>query len=46
MNILEFIKEQYPVQDKIRARLTDPYKEIQLRDDLPYDSIGLDDPAV
>ena len=46
MTILEFIKEQYPVQNRIRDRLIDPYKAIELRDDLPYDVIAPDDSGV
>lgn len=43
MNILEFIETQYPIKDKIRLKLEDPYKRIENSDDLPYDVIGPDE---
>lgn len=43
MNILEFIETQYPIRNKIKDRLTDPYKRIAEMDDLPYDCIGMDE---
>lgn len=46
MNILEFIETQYPIKDKVRLRLEDPYKRIENADDLPFDTIGPDDSGV
>lgn len=43
MNILEFIETQYPIKDKVREKLEDPYKRIAEMDELPYDSIGPDE---
>lgn len=43
MNIKEFIEERYPVIDKIKARLENPYKRIEEADDLPFDKIGPDE---
>lgn len=43
MNIVEFITTQYPIKDKLKARLENPYKRIEAMDDLPYDRIGPDD---
>lgn len=43
MNIIGFIETQYPIKDKVRARLENPYKRIETSDDLPYDKIGPDD---
>lgn len=46
MNILEFIQEQYPIKDRVKERLSDPYKRIAEMDSLPYDVIGPDDNGV
>lgn len=46
MNILEFIETQYPIKDKIRLKLEDPYKRIEGSDNLPYDVIGPDENGV
>lgn len=43
MNILQFIEEQYPIKDRIKERLSDPYKRIMEMDDLPFDIIGPDE---
>lgn len=43
MNILQFIEEQYPIKDRIKERLSDPYKRIMEMDDLPFDVIGPDE---
>lgn len=43
MNILEFIETQYPIRDRIKDKLSDPYKRIEEMDDLPYDLIGMDE---
>lgn len=43
MTIIEFIESQYPVKDRIRARLEDPYKRVEMMDNLPYDTIGPDE---
>lgn len=43
MNIVEFIESQYPIKDKVKARLENPYKRIEAMDDLPYDKIGPDE---
>lgn len=43
MDILEFIETQYPIKDKVRAKLEDPYKRIENMDDLPCDKIGPDE---
>lgn len=43
MNILQFIEEQYPIKDRIKERLSDPYKRIMEMDDLPYDIVGPDE---
>ena len=43
MNILEFIETQYPIKDKVKVRLENPYQRIANSDDLPYDKIGPDE---
>lgn len=43
MYILEFIREQYPIRDKVAARLSNPYDRVANNDDLPYDIIGPDE---
>lgn len=43
MNIIEFIETQYPIKDRVKARLEDPYARIANMDDLPYDVIGPDE---
>ena len=43
MNILEFIETHYPIKEKIRGRLEDPYARIANMDNLPYDKIGPDE---
>ena len=43
MYILEFIREQYPIRDRILSRLSDPYEKVANDDSLPYDLIGPDD---
>ncbi len=43
MNILGFINTQYPIRDKVIARLENPYKRVEAMDDLPYDKIGPDE---
>lgn len=43
MNILEFIETQYPIRDKVAAKLVDPYDRVANNDDLPYDVIGPDE---
>lgn len=43
MTILEFITEQYPIRERVQARLEDPYKKIENNDDLPFDKIGPDE---
>lgn len=43
MNIVGFIESQYPIKDKVRTRLENPYKRIEAMDDLPYDKIGPDE---
>lgn len=43
MNILEFIEEQYPIADRVRVKLEDPYRRIEEEDNLPYDIIGPDE---
>ena len=43
MNILEFIETQYPIKERVLAKLENPYKRIEEMDDLPYDKIGPDE---
>lgn len=43
MNIIGFIETQYPIKDKVKSRLENPYKRIEAMDDLPYDKIGPDE---
>jgi antitoxin component of RelBE/YafQ-DinJ toxin-antitoxin module len=43
MNIVEFINEKYPIRDKVRDMMADPYKRIAEEDGLPYDMIGPDE---
>lgn len=43
MNIHEFIRTQYPIEEKVKNILVDPYKRIMEMDDLPYDKIGHDE---
>lgn len=43
MNIIQFIQEQYPIRDRVQAKLEDPYTRIANMDDLPYDLIGPDE---
>ena len=46
MTILEFIQTQYPIKERVKGRLEDPYKKIANADDLPYDVIGPDENGV
>lgn len=46
MNIKEFIASQYPIKDRVRDKLSDPYKRIAEMDSLPYDVIGPDDNGI
>ena len=43
MYIYEFIEQYYPIEDKVRAKIENPYKHIEEADDLPFDRIGLDE---
>lgn len=43
MNILQFIHQYYPIEERIKDKLADPYKRIEQMDDLPYDKIGPDE---
>lgn len=43
MTIVDFIEQQYPIIDVLRARLKDPVKAVMENDNLPYDSIGPDE---
>lgn len=43
MNILEYIETQYPIRDKVAAKLEDPYERVANNDDLPYDVVGPDE---
>ncbi len=43
MYITDFIREQYPIRDKLVARLSSPYDKVANSDDLPYDVIGPDE---
>lgn len=43
MFITDFIREQYPIRDKVAARLSNPYDRVANSDDLPYDLIGPDE---
>lgn len=43
MNIIGFIETQYPIKDKVKARLENPYKRVEAMDDLPYEKIGPDE---
>lgn len=43
MNIVGFIEEYYPIRDRVRAKLEDPYTRVATMDDLPYDVIGPDE---
>ncbi len=42
MNILEYIEKHYPISERVRELIQDPYKRIAEMDDLPYDKIGPD----
>lgn len=42
MTIVEFIRDQYPIKDRIKMLTDDPYKRIEEEDDLPFDKIGID----
>lgn len=39
MNLKEFIRDKYPIKDKIESIFTDPIKQIMEQDDLPYDGV-------
>lgn len=43
MNIIGFIETHYPIKEKIRGRLENPYTRIANMDNLPYDKIGPDE---
>ena len=43
MDIMQFIETQYPIKDRVRAKLENPYERIAQMDDLPYDKIGPDE---
>ncbi len=46
MFIQEFIRDYYPIADRIQELNNDPYKMIADEDDLPYDYIGCDEYGV
>lgn len=46
MNMLDFIETQYPIKDRVKDRLSDPYKRVAEMDSLPYDVIGPDENGV
>ena len=39
MTLKEYIKEYYPIKEKLQIIKSDPIKMIMEQDDLPYDSI-------
>ena len=41
MNLVEFIDEYYPIDEKIKQYEADPFKRIMDNDDLPYDDIRM-----
>ncbi len=43
MLITDFIREQYPIRDKVLAMLSNPYDRVANNDNLPYDVIGPDE---
>lgn len=43
MFITDFIAEKYPIQNKIKELMSDPYQVIANEDGLPYDVIGPDE---
>lgn len=43
MNIIQFIIEEYPIEDRVRDKFSDPYKLIGESDQFPYDKIGPDE---
>ena len=43
MTIIEFIETQYPIKERVLAKLENPYKRIEAMDDLPFDKIGPDE---
>ena len=43
MTIIEFIETQYPIKERVLAKLENPYKRIEVMDDLPFDKIGPDE---
>ncbi len=46
MNIIDFMETQYPIKNRVKDKLADPYKRIEEMDSLPYDVIGPDDNGV
>lgn len=43
MYITEFIKDHYPIRDKLVNMLSNPYTKVANNDDLPYDIIDYDE---
>ena len=43
MNMIDFIEQVYPIKDMLKVRLSNPIKAVMEKDNLPYDSIGLDE---
>lgn len=46
MNIIDFIETHYPIINRVRDRLSDPYKLVEEMDDLPYDAVGPNEEGV
>ena len=43
MNLKEFVRDKYPIGDRIRRMKEDPITQVMENDDLPYDEIKLVD---
>lgn len=46
MLISQFIREQYPITDRIKAANDNPINKVKMHDDLPYDLIALNSDGV
>lgn len=43
MTIIDFIRDKYPIEDRIRSMQANPYQVVANEDGLPYDEIGPDE---
>lgn len=42
MTIIDYINQKYPIRERVKELISNPYTRIANEDDLPYDKIGPD----